>query len=91
MASQTQSSSPVAFILGAGGLVGNAVKLKLKEQGYAVALGSRNPDIEVARRDGFLPIRVNAVDPQSVQNAFEEVTAALGPPSVVIHIGEHCS
>ncbi|KAF7980446.1 hypothetical protein HWV62_38298 [Athelia sp. TMB] len=86
MASQILSSSPVAFIIGAGGLIGNAVKLKLKEQGYAVALGSRTPDIEVARRDGFLPIRVNAVDPQSVQNAFEEVTAALGPPSVVIHI-----
>lgn len=77
----------MALILGAGGVVGDAVRNILKKQGYAVAVGSRNPDVEAAKRGGFFAVKVDAGDPKSVQEAFDKVNKELGPPSVVIHNG----
>jgi len=37
------STKLVAFILGAGTHIGSAVASQLREKGYRVALGSRNP------------------------------------------------
>ena len=37
------STNLVAFILGAGTHIGSVVTAQLREKGYRVALGSRNP------------------------------------------------
>ncbi|KAI3621458.1 short chain type [Moniliophthora roreri] len=79
------SSRLVAFILGAGSNVGRSVALKLKEQSYAVAVGSRNPDKESAKKDGFFPVTLDITNQESIIKAFETVKKELGAPNVVIY------
>ena len=76
--------SPAAFILGAGGHVGLAVANKLKQEGYKVAVGARNP----LQKEGLVPITVDVSDTDSVAKAFAEVKEKLGAaPNVVIFNG----
>ncbi|KAH7928391.1 hypothetical protein BV22DRAFT_1103021 [Leucogyrophana mollusca] len=79
------SSPLVAFILGAGPGVGQAVASHLKLQGYKVAVGSRNPDLNARKEDGFLPVQVDVGKEESIQRAFDTVRKELGPPSVVVY------
>ncbi|EEB88729.1 hypothetical protein MPER_13265 [Moniliophthora perniciosa FA553] len=79
------SSRLVAFILGAGSNVGRSVALKLKEQSYAVAVGSRNPDKESAKKDGFFPVTLDINNQDSIVKAFETVKKELGAPNVVVY------
>ncbi|KAI0049530.1 hypothetical protein FA95DRAFT_861628 [Auriscalpium vulgare] len=72
---------PVAFIIGAGSNVGQAVGETLKGLGYKVALGSRSGKTP---GDGFLAVKIDITDPKTVAAAFNTVTAELGIPSVVI-------
>ena len=76
--------SLVAFIIGAGPHVGAAVGTILKQNGYRIALGSRNPKIDNETEEGFYPVKVDASSYESIQAAFRTVNAELGPPNVVI-------
>ncbi|KAJ7575545.1 hypothetical protein C8J56DRAFT_1007644 [Mycena floridula] len=75
----------VAFILGAGSNVGTSVAATLKSHGYRVALGSRNPDFDPVRAEGFFPVRVDVSKTDSIIKAFAAVNKDLGPPNVVIY------
>jgi len=77
--------TPVAFILGAGRHVGLAVAIKLKQEGYKVAIGSRNP----IEKEGLVPITVDVTDTDSISRAFAEVKEKLGSaPNAVIFNGQ---
>ena len=73
----------VAFIIGAGPNIGAAVAAKLKENGYKVALGSRNPKAE----EGYFPVKLDVQEKESVLAAFSTVKNTLGPVNVVIFNG----
>lgn len=75
----------VAFILGAGTNIGQHVASALKEKGYAIAFGSRNPDVERVRKDGFIPIAVDVTNSDSIKTAFDQVKKELGAPNVVVY------
>jgi NAD(P)-dependent dehydrogenase (short-subunit alcohol dehydrogenase family) len=75
------------LVLGAGPRVGFAVARKFKAEGYQVAVGSRNPDINKAKQEGFLPISADLTDLESVTAAFVEVKGRLGTPNVVVYNG----
>ncbi|KAF4586184.1 hypothetical protein AB1N83_004663 [Pleurotus pulmonarius] len=79
------SSSLVAFIIGAGSNVGGSVAALLKEKGYAVALGSRNPDIQKVKNDGYYPVKIDATEQDSIKAAFAAINTELGPPNVVVY------
>ncbi|KAF9534370.1 hypothetical protein CPB83DRAFT_879582 [Crepidotus variabilis] len=79
------SSNLVAFIIGAGSNVGNAVASKLKEQGYKVALGSRNPKVDDKDKGYYFPVKVDAQSKESVLAAFQSVNKELGPVNVVVY------
>lgn len=75
-----------AIILGAGPNVGASVSQKLLKEGWKVALGSRNPDFETGKRDGFIPFKVDVLKSDSVIPALEAATAELGgPPNFVLY------
>jgi NAD(P)-dependent dehydrogenase (short-subunit alcohol dehydrogenase family) len=76
------------LILGGGPRVGWTVAQKFKTEGYNVAIGSRNPDIEAAIKAGFLPITVDLTSIQNVEAAFAQVTNGLGIPNIVVYNGE---
>ena len=79
--------SLTALILGAGSNVGQSLATLLKQKGYAVALGSRNPDFDHVKKEGFFPVRVDVSKPESIKDAFATVNAELGPPNVVVYNG----
>jgi NAD(P)-dependent dehydrogenase (short-subunit alcohol dehydrogenase family) len=81
---------PVAFIIGAGSVVGRSVAIMLREKGFRVAVGSRHPDSEQAKRDGLLPITVDVTHPEAVESAFGTVREELGSPaSVIVYNGTY--
>lgn len=77
--------SPIAFIIGAGPHIGAAVGTILKQNGYRIALGSRNPKTDKETEEGSYPVKVDASSSESIQAAFRTVNAELGPPNVVIY------
>ncbi|KAI0049511.1 hypothetical protein FA95DRAFT_1604326 [Auriscalpium vulgare] len=81
-------TSPVAFVIGAGNVIGQAVGSTLKDEGYQVALGSRTG---ANFGDGFLSVKIDVLEPATVAAAFDEVTRHLGPPAVVVFNREWCS
>lgn len=85
------SPSPklVAFILGAGSNVGSSVAAKLKENGYHVALGSRNPKPD-AEDAAYLNVQVDVTKRESIESAFDTVVKKLGPVNVVVYNGKSC-
>ena len=76
------------LVLGAGPRVGYSVAKKFKAEGYNVAIGSRNPDVEAATKSGFLPITVDLVSIQSVEETFVQVAKTYGPPNIVVYNGK---
>lgn len=74
----------VAFVIGAGPNVGSAVAGKLKAEGYKVAIGSRNPLAE----EGYLSVKLDAEDRESILTALETVNKELGPVNVIIFNGK---
>ena len=83
----SKAMSLVALIIGAGPHIGAAVGTILKQNGYRVALGSRNPKIDATEAE-FYPVKVDAGSSESIQAAFRTVNAELGPPNVVIYNGK---
>lgn len=81
-------STRIAFIIGAGSNVGRSVALKLKAEGYKVAVGSRNPDIAEAKKNGFLPVTVDISNISAIDQGFKAVQESYGgPPNVVVFNG----
>jgi NAD(P)-dependent dehydrogenase (short-subunit alcohol dehydrogenase family) len=74
----------VAFIIGAGPNVGSAVAAKLKDEGYKVAWGSRNPKVE----EGYFPVKLDIQDKESILSGLDTVNRELGPVNVVIINGK---
>jgi NAD(P)-dependent dehydrogenase (short-subunit alcohol dehydrogenase family) len=77
----------IAFIIGAGRNIGEHTAAALKAKGYQVALGSRKPDVNQIKKDGYFPVAIDAESPTSVQEAFAQINDELGPPNVVIFNG----
>jgi NAD(P)-dependent dehydrogenase (short-subunit alcohol dehydrogenase family) len=81
--------SLTALILGAGSNIGQSLATLLKQKGYAVAVGSRNPDFDHVKKEGFFPVRVDVSKPESIKDAFATVNAELGPPNLVVYNGNY--
>lgn len=81
------SSAKILYVIGAGPRVGWGIAEKFRNEGYKVAVGSRNPDELSALRDGFVPIRVDAADPASIASSFTTVREKLGIPNFVVFNG----
>jgi NAD(P)-dependent dehydrogenase (short-subunit alcohol dehydrogenase family) len=80
------STELVAFILGAGTHIGAAVAAQLREKGYRVALGSRNPK-PTSDDDAYFNVKVDVQMRESIEEAFDIVVQKLGPVNVVIYNG----
>ncbi|KAF8904737.1 hypothetical protein CPB84DRAFT_1772690 [Gymnopilus junonius] len=78
------NSRLVAFVLGAGTNVGSSVAAKLKENGYRVALGSRNGKTAAADAE-YLNVQVDVSKRESIESAFDTVVEKLGPVNVVVY------
>lgn len=76
-----------AFVIGAGPRIGLAVADALKQRGYQVAVGSRNPNIAEARSHGLFAVSIDVRDANSIDNAFENVGNKIGTPSIVVYNG----
>lgn len=72
-------------VLGAGQGIGYSVARKFKAEGYQVAVGSRNPDNNKAKEEGFLALTVDLSDVKSVEAAFALVHEKFGIPNVVVY------
>lgn len=70
-------TSPIALILGSAASVGKSVASALESHGYRVAVGSRNPDPEDAKKNGLFPVIVDVTKPQSISEAFATVNSEL--------------
>jgi NAD(P)-dependent dehydrogenase (short-subunit alcohol dehydrogenase family) len=80
------SITPVVLILGAGANIGSHIARTFAAKGYKVALSSRSIRDEETTA-GFLNIRGDMSDPNSVGDIFTKVRDALGQPSVVVYNG----
>jgi len=82
------STKLVAFILGAGTHIGSAVAAQLRDNGYRVALGSRNPkSTDDEDNDAYFAVKVDVQSRESIEEAFDTVVHRLGPVNVVIYNG----
>jgi NAD(P)-dependent dehydrogenase (short-subunit alcohol dehydrogenase family) len=78
----------IAFIIGAGKNIGEHTAATLKAKGFKVALGSRKPDVDQLKKDGYFPVSVDAGSPESLKAAFSQINRELGPPNCVIFNGK---
>ena len=85
--------SQVCLVIGAGPGIGSAVGMAFAREGFGVALASRNParlqshcdDIRRSTGRAARPYTVDAGSEASLRSLFEQVTADLGPPEVVVY------
>lgn len=64
--------------------------MKLKEEGYRVAVGSRNPDKTEAEKNGFLPVTLDVLNVATVEAGFKSVRDSYGAaPNVVVFNREY--
>lgn len=85
-------SDNIAFILGGGPRIGHSVAKAFLNEGYKVALGRRDTKAseDLAELDGLILVSVDVAKPDTVRDAFEEVTSKFGaPPNVVIYNGSY--
>ena len=80
------TTSPIILILGAGPRIGTSVAKAFAAKGYKVALASRKAS-EANNTADRIHIQSDFADPSTVVNAFSEVKASLGIPSVVVYNG----
>lgn len=76
-----------ALIIGAGPGIGLSTVRTFQNAGYSVAIASRTRHENAD--PAFRHIVFDAAKPDTVKALFEEVTAALGPPKVVVYNGKH--
>jgi len=82
----------VALVTGGGTGLGRAIAVELARAGAAVAIASRDAE---HRADGVAAVEdvggkakgveLDVRDPDSVSRAFDEATAAVGPPSILVN------
>jgi len=85
--------SQVCLVVGAGPGIGSAVGMAFAKEGYGVALAARNaaklqPQCDEIRRSTGRAARAYAADAgdeSSLRALFQQVTAELGAPEVVIY------
>lgn len=78
-------ATPVVLILGAGPRIGASVAENFASQGYNVAVASRKGEGKINEK-GYLSIKADFSDPQSIALVFEGVKAEFGTaPTVVIY------
>ncbi|WP_309399638.1 SDR family NAD(P)-dependent oxidoreductase [Cerasicoccus maritimus] len=77
------SDSPVAFVAGITGSIGQELARRLVNAGWRVGGFARNPD----RMDvpGVAVVAADATDSAAVQGAFAKLAEKLGPPSAYVH------
>jgi hypothetical protein len=80
-------SRPVILILGAGANIGAHVAQTFARNGYQVALAARKLS-DGQSEDGYMHIKSDFSNADSIVKAFEKVTKAFGPPSVVVFNGD---
>ena len=80
------NTSPIVFILGAGPRIGTSIAKTFAAKGYKVALASRKAS-EANNTANEIHIQTDLSDPGALVNAFSQVKAALGIPSVVVYNG----
>ena len=80
------TTSPIVFILGAGPRIGTSIAKTFAAKGYKVALASRKAS-EANNTANEIHIQADFADPGTLPNAFSQVKAALGIPSVVVYNG----
>ena len=83
------TTSPIILILGAGPRIGRSVAKAFAAKGYKVALASRKASNATNNANEF-HVQSDFADPGAVVNAFSEVKALLGIPSVVVYNGVCC-
>lgn len=82
------ASKPVAFLLGYGPNLGQAIARKFKEGGFSVAVAARKLDVEAVKEQGYLDVHVDLANVDSIRKAFDRVGKELGPATAVIYNGE---
>ncbi|MCJ1382591.1 hypothetical protein MMC17_005704 [Xylographa soralifera] len=80
------TTSPIILILGAGPRIGLSVAKAFAAKGYKVALASRKAS-EANNTANEIHIQSDLADPVTVIDAFSQVKASLGIPSVVVYNG----
>ena len=80
------TTSPIILVLGAGPRIGTSVAKAFVAKGYKVALTSRKAS-EASNTGNEINIQSDLADPGTVVNAFSQVKASLGIPSVVVYNG----
>jgi len=80
------TTSPIILILGAGPRIGTSIAEAFAAKGYKVALTSRKAS-EANNTANEIHIQSDFADPGNVVNAFSQVKASLGIPSVVVYNG----
>ncbi len=80
------TTSPIILILGAGPRIGTSVAKAFAGKGYKVALASRKAS-EANNTANAIHIQSDFADPGTIVNAFSQVKASLGIPSVVVYNG----
>jgi len=78
-----------SFFLGAGTHIGSTVAAQLRENGYRVALVSRNPSLtpDDEDNDTYFAVKVDVQSRESIEEAFDTVVHKLGPVNIVIYNG----
>lgn len=80
------SAPRVLLFLGAGKGLGTAVPAVFAEAGYKVAVVSRTPKDEFARR-GYYQVQADFSKPECIPEVFAKVRADVGTPTVVVYNG----
>ena len=85
-------SGEVAVVIGATGALGGAMAQGLAEAGASVAVLGRNAErggarVNLIRQKGgkALYVSADALQPQSLQRAHQEVAQGLGPPTILVN------
>ncbi|KAK0218844.1 hypothetical protein IW262DRAFT_1558504 [Armillaria fumosa] len=72
-----------SFLVQVATLVTTSPKLCNRKK-YKVALGSRNPDVDKLKKEGFFLVKVDIILPDSVSAAYKTVSGELDTPNVVV-------
>jgi NAD(P)-dependent dehydrogenase (short-subunit alcohol dehydrogenase family) len=79
----------VILILGAGPRIGAGVALEFASHGFKVAVSSRSRVNGITSPEGYLEVKADLFQPETIPQAFETVRAHFGnPPNVVVFNGK---
>ncbi|CAK4034489.1 Hypothetical predicted protein [Lecanosticta acicola] len=78
------STTKVLLILGAGSNVGASVAAVFAQARYKIALAARKLQ-DAVDKDGQLRFQSDLADAESVDSAFDKVSATFGPPNVIVY------